>query len=188
MEINEKLGTFSQAAIDAANEQSAAMLQEYEKTHAASIAEYERQKAQEWKTRVRIAQEQVRKEINRNTSEELLRLKKEYHAKREERKEELFVLVEEKLAAFRKSDAYERLLQKKIARAREFAAGEKLTIYIDPEDDALKERLEQKEGCELTVSAYSFGGGIRAVVPAKHMLMDDSFDSRLAEERDSFSF
>ena len=137
---------------------------------------------------MRIAQEQVRKEINRNTSEELLRLKKESHAKREERKEELFVLVEEKLAAFRKSDAYERLLQKKIARAREFAAGEKLTIYIDPEDGMLRGRLEQAAGCEVTISDQAFGGGIRAVIPKKHMLMDDSFDSRLTEEREKFSF
>lgn len=188
MEISEKLGTFSQAAIEAASEQSAAMLQEYEARHAASIAEYERQKQQEQQTRERIAQEQVRKEINRSTSEELLRLKKEHHARQEQRKQELFALVEEKLAAYRKSDVYESLLQKKIAKARELAAGEPFTVYIDPEDIAFKERLEQAEDCELTVSGNSFGGGIRAVIPAKHMLMDDSFDSRLAEERERFSF
>lgn len=188
METSEKLGMFYQAAIDAANEQSAVMLQEYETGYQAGVAEYEQQRQKEQQARERIALEQVRKEINRNTSEELLRLKREYHAKQEQRKQELFDLVEQKLASYRKSDAYESLLRKKIAKAKELAAGETFTIYIDPEDSALKERLEQAEGCELTVGDRSFGGGIRAVFPGKHMLMDDSFDNRLLEEREKFSF
>ena len=29
---------------------------------------------------------------------------------------------------------------------------------------------------------------MRAVIPAKHVLMDESFDSKLAAEREKFSF
>ena len=93
MEINEKLDTFYQAAIDAATEQSAAMQREYEEWHRASIAEYEQGRQQEQRASGRIAQEQVRKEINRRTSEEMLRLKKEFHEQQELRKGELFELV-----------------------------------------------------------------------------------------------
>lgn len=188
MEINEKLDIFYRAAIDAANEQSAAMLDKYRARYEKNLAEYQQEKQKEQQTRERIAQERVRKEVNRALSEEMLQLKKEYHKAQEERKEELFVLVEQKITDYRATDAYEVLLEQKIARAVQFANGEDMRVYIDPADARLEQELTEKCGCKISLSAYSFGGGIRAVIPAKNVLIDESFDSKLAAEREQFSF
>lgn len=188
MEISEKLDIFYRAAIDAANEQSTAMLEKYRLGYEENLSEYRQEKQREQATRERIVQERVRKEVNRALSEELVSLKKQYHKAQEARKEALFALVEEKLAAYRGTEEYEELLERKITDALQLARGRKLRIYMDPADADLKERLEARCGCALLVSAYAFGGGIRAVIPERNMLIDESFDSRLAREREQFSF
>lgn len=188
MEISEKLDIFYRAAIGAANEQSRVMLDKYQTRYKEKLAEYQRAKQREQQTRERIAQERVRKEVNRTLSEEMTLLKKEYHKAQEIKKEELFALVEQRLIAYRATAAYEKLLEQKLLYALNFADGDELRIYIDPADIKLKRVLEEKCGCKLLVSAYPFGGGIRAAIPAKNVLIDESFDSKLAAERASFSF
>lgn len=188
MEISEKLDIFYQAAIDAANGQSAVMLDKYREQYEGNLAEYRRMKEEQQQTRGRIAQEGVRKEVNRVLSEELVRLKKEYHKIQDEKKTELFALVEQKLSEYRASEAYLGLLEGKVNEALKFANGAEMQIYIDPADAQVKETLEARCGCEILVSAYAFGGGMRAVIPSKHVLMDESFDSKLEAEREKFSF
>lgn len=186
MEINEKLDTFFHAAIEAANEQSAQILGEQKAACDESLAEYERQKQKEQQTRLRIAEEKVRKNVNRTLSEQVLALKKEYHREKEREKEALFALVEEKLAAFRSTEGYQDYLVKKIMAAKDFAGGEDLTVYLDPFDGGWKESLEQKTGCTLTVSREEFSGGIRAVIRSKNVLIDDSFARKISEEKEGF--
>lgn len=188
MEINEKLDIFYQAAIEAANGQSAAMLDEYRIRYEEDLADYRKTKQEQQRSRERIAQERVRKEANRALSEEMVKLKKEYHRTQEEKKRELFILVEQKLAEYRRSKEYPEWLKRKVKAALELAKGAELRVYIDPEDANLKQELENASGNEILVSAYAFGGGIRAVIPSKHILLDESFDSKLAEEKERFSF
>lgn len=198
MEINEKLDIFYRAAIDAANEQSESMLGSYKAVYEEALTEYRSQKEAAWKTRERIAQERVRKEVNRSISEELLQVKREYHDKQEVHKEELFARVVEKLAEYRSSKEYADLISRKVKEAQEFAGDEVFTVYLDPKDEGLKAVLEaqvnaknaagQKVECQIEVSDTSFGGGIRVVIPGKHVLMDESFDRKLMEEKEKFSF
>lgn len=188
MEINEKLEIFYRAAIDAANEQSGTMLEEQAAAYRESLAEYERERQAGSQTRVRIAKERVKKEVNRQISEELLQLRREYHQRQEEKKTALFALVEEKLNAYRNSEEYRALLGEKVKRALEFAKGEAVTVYLDPEDEPLKAELERECGCDLAISDRPFGGGIRVMIPPKNVMVDESFAGRLAEEREKFSF
>lgn len=183
MEINEKLDIFYRSAIEAANGQSEVILQEYKTAYQDNLAEYERIKQAEQQTGERIAQEKVRKEINRAVSGEIVQLKKEFHRKQEEKKAELFALVEEKLAAYRKSDAYPAFLKRKVREALTLAAGMEVVVYLDPEDAPFAKELEAEGGCRVSVSESSFGGGIRAVIPAKNVLMDESFSRKLEEEK-----
>ena len=55
-------------------------------------------------------------------------------------------------------------------------------IYINPSDADRKEELERETGAKLTISSIEFGGGIRAVIHSRNMLMDESFASRLEQE------
>lgn len=188
MELKEKLDGFYRAAMGAAEEQSHTMLDKYRKEYEGKIAEYRQAKERERQTRETVAKEHVRREINRRLSEEMLRLKKEYHSVQEDKKAELFALAEKKLSDFRATEAYRQLLAKRIQKAIAFAQGEALRIYIDPADEGFLQELERECGCELLVSGYPFGGGMRAVIPSKNVLIDESFDSRLSEEKENFSF
>lgn len=188
MEINEKLDIFYRATIQAAGEQSEELIAQQEQIYRDNLAAYEQKKADEQQTRVRIAEEKVRKEFNRAASERMMELKRSYHEKQEEKKAELFRLVEQQLAEFRQTKEYERLLEKKMKEAMELADGTSLTVFLDPEDVALKERLERETGCALSISEQPFGGGIQAVIPAKNVLLDESFSEKLAREREVFTF
>ena len=56
-----------------------------------------------------------------------------------------------------------------------------MVIYIDPEDIARKGAVSAGANTALTVSEYSFGGGVRAVIEKRGILIDQSFDTRLKE-------
>ncbi len=187
MEINEKLDIFFRAAIDAANEQSGEILREQESVCEESLAEYRRIRQGERQARVRLLEEKVRKEVNRTVAERLLDLKREYQGRQQELRTELFERVEEKLFAFRQTQEYRALLVRRIEAVKAFAGGGDVTVYIDAADAGLLQELEQQTGCALTVGSESFGGGIRAVLREKNILMDESFASRLAAEKEKYS-
>lgn len=192
MEISEKLDIFYRAAMEVAREQGEAVSEEARTTCRRTLQEYEDERRKQQEARERIAQERVRKEVNREVSRMLMEQKKEYHRVEEQKKEELFTLVEEKLAAYRRTDAYAALLKEKTARAVELAGGGEVTVYLDPEDAALLPELIGAQAgntaCTVRLADEPFGGGIRAGIPAKNILLDESFGSRLREEREKFSF
>lgn len=192
MEIGEKLDIFYRAAVETAREQGEAIAAESKRSCSEQLLDYENHRKKQQETRERIAAERVRKEVNREASAILLEQKREYYSAQEQKKELLFARVEEKLAAYRKTDAYVSLLSAKIKKAVEFAGGEKLTAYLDPEDEELLPRLlaaqEECPNCTVAVGNERFGGGIRAAIPAKNILLDEAFGSRLSEEREKFSF
>lgn len=188
MEINEKLDIFYRAAIEAANGQSESMRQEYQAAYEKELAEYEKQKQKQQQMRERTVQEQVRKEVNREVSEQMVQIKKEYRSGQEQKEAELFALVEQKLREYRKTDAYIELLKLRIKEAVTYADGEEVTVYLDPEDAGMEAELKRETRCALTVGKESFGGGIRAVIPSKNIWMDESFERRLQEEKEKFSF
>ncbi len=188
METNEKLDVFYRAAIDAAKEQSAAILQEYEEAYQRELGEYERGKKEEAAGRERARQERVRKEVNRAAAEELTRLRQERSRRQQEKKEELFALAEKKVGEYRKTDAYRGLLLEQIAYAISFAGGEEAEIIIDPGDRAMEAELSKKAGHPLAVAERGFGGGIMARIPGKNVMLDLSFSTRMQREREAFSF
>lgn len=192
MEISEKLDIFYRAAVETAREQGEAITAESKRSCDEQLSDYENYKRQQQETRERIVAERVRKEVNREVSAILMEQKREYHSAQEQKKEMLFARVEEKLADYRKTDAYVSLLAGKLRKAVEFADGEELTVYLDAEDAALLPQLravsEESGNCTVTVGSEKFGGGIRAAIPAKNVLLDEAFGSRLSEEREKFSF
>lgn len=185
MEISEKLDIFYQAALEAAREQSAAVQEEYRNTYEDALAAYEKEKTAGFQTRERIQEEKIRKEVNRATSAQLMQLKKEYHEMEQERKAELFSIVEQKLFAYRQTKAYRENLSNKIRKAKALV-GKEIKIYLDSSDDALQAKLQAETGCELMISDEAFGGGIRTVISEKNILLDESFGSRFSEEKEKF--
>ena len=90
------------------------------------------------------------------------------------------------LARFAETPEYHRLLVKQLREAVEFAKGEELILYVDPSDAERVVSLEVEVGAPITVSSYSFLGGSRAVIPGRNILIDNSFVTKLAEEKEKF--
>ena len=82
---------------------------------------------------------------------------------------------------------YADLLLHQIREAARFAGTDPYTIYLDPADADKLQALSAASGASLSVSRYSFRGGTRAVIPARHVLIDNSFETKLAEAREHFS-
>lgn len=188
MEISEKLDIFFEAAIEAANKQSAEILEEQKEAYQQAVEDYEKSKLSGRKMRERAMEARVKKEANRRVSEQAMLQKRACHEAVEQKKEALFAMVEEKLKNYCGSREYEDNLIRRIKQAKAFAKGEEIRIYLAPTDRAKKERLERETGVSLEVSEENFIGGIRAVIAAKNILIDETFAGRLRHEKDHYSF
>ena len=157
-----------------------ASLKEYQ---AALDAQFEERKAmilsQEEKD-LAVEVEAVKRQGNQKLAHEHLVNKRALSQKETEFKDKLFQEVAALVEAYKKTPEYVQVIKKQIIDAKSFAKNDDIIIYLDPADASKK--------CTLTMSEYSFGGGMRAVIPARSILIDNSMDSRIAEVRNEFQF
>ena len=92
------------------------------------------------------------------------------------------------LANFMETREYLDLLEKQIGAAKKVAGDEAMIVYMDPSDEDKARRLAMHHNVTVKISEYSFDGGIRAVIPSKHILIDSSFKTKLEESRHEFKF
>ena len=83
-----------------------------------------------------------------------------------------------------KTEAYDDLLVKCIRQADRFAEKDPVIIYINPSDEQKRSDLEDATGVHLTISAEDFLGGVRAVIRARNILIDNAFKTQLRNEYD----
>ena len=188
MQIKEKLEVFRQSALEVANQQSRTELEAYEADSRQELEWFRKNKQKETESAFQMEEIKLRREINRRVSMELTRQKRILDACQQEKKQKLFEIVEQKLAEYQKTEEYENYLAVQIKKAAEFARTEEIVIYINPTDAEKKQMLEQKTGVKLTVSNIEFGGGIRAVIHSKNILIDESFATRLEQEKNAYTF
>lgn len=188
MQIKEKLEVFRQSALEVAQQQSRAELEEYEENCRQELDWFRRNKQQEMENTFQMEKIKIRREMNRKVSAEITRQKQILDERQQQKKEKLFEIVGQKLAEYQTTEDYERFLIAQIRKAVEFARTEEIVIYIDPADAEKKERLEQETGTTLTVSRIDFGGGIRAIIHSRNILIDESFATRLEQEKNSYTF
>lgn len=135
---------------------------------------------------VKTESTRIDKETNKELALEQIRLRMELGKQAEELKKKIFTQLEEKLAVFQSTPEYEELLDAQISKALTFAGNDEVKIYIDPSDEALAHNLSVKHNIDIAISKYSFHGGMRAVIPAKNILIDNSFEKKISEAKDKF--
>lgn len=186
MNIEEKLKHFTAVTIENVQKECDEALEDYKK----ELDElFERHKAEA----IRLAtleEKNMRNIIEKKASKEYtmeqLHIRRQINHKQDELCERLFEEVEKQLAQYRAGDDYKDYLVRQIEKAINFAEGEELYIYIDADDEHLKAELEQRCRVTLQVSGQSFKGGIKAELPKKNILIDDTFEARLEEEKEKF--
>ena len=98
--------------------------------------------------------------------------------------EKLSSEVKGKLERYMATSAYETYLVNQAREIVKFADGDDVTVYIDPEDICHKNAISAGANVAVTVSEYSFRGGVRAVISKRGILIDQSFDTKLKEAFD----
>lgn len=188
MTVEEKLKHFISSSVEDARIQSEVAIKEYTEMLQRDLKEFKEQVDAQTKEKLRLEETRIRRDMNHDLSVRLLSVKKELSDKHDELKSALFNEVRELIAAFRKTPDYTILLQKQIRHALSFAEDDIITVYLDPDDSALKDDLSKEFHCNIIISEYSFGGGTRTVIEEKDILIDNSFDTRFEELTEDFAF
>lgn len=186
MTTEEKLQHFTMYAMEEAREKSDAVIREYEGALEKIFREHKEAKRRQEDLEIKAETDRLVRENNKRFSEAQIEIKRNLSKKQEELKEKLFVEAKDMLARFAETREYHHLLVKQLKNAREFAGGDEIILYIDPSDAQIQYSIEAEVGAPVTVSTYSFLGGTRAVLPARNILIDNSFETKLAEARESF--
>ena len=119
---------------------------------------------------------------------EQIELRRRLSVCRDECKQQLFQEVEQKLKDYRKDPSYEEYLFGKYKKALAFAGDDTIELILSSGDAAFAKSLEKKLSHAITVSDEDFGGGIRAVIEARNIQIDDSFSSMMEAERQSYIY
>lgn len=188
MTIDEKLQHFYDVSLDEAREDAAKAIQEH-KTYLAEMLEEHKQAGRlNAEADIKAETGHIRREVNKALSAELITLKRDWSRKQEELKESLFAEVSAKVNQFLASPAYDEYLCRRITAAKDFAEEDEIQIFLSSGDADKLNVLEQKTGIPLQVSDEDFFGGIRAEIPHKNILIDNSFSANLASLRREFKF
>ncbi|MCI9138047.1 MAG: hypothetical protein HFH48_10910 [Lachnospiraceae bacterium] len=182
MQIKEKLEVFQKFALDVANTESDVLIREYRESCEKELEEFRSYKQMEMEHRLKKEENGIRREANRKVSKEVLRQKRILDNCKREWKEKLIAQAKILLEEYQNTSEYQEYLIAKIKMAKKVAEQEAVLIYINPSDADKKEELEKKTGVDLTVSNIDFGGGIRAVIRSRNILIDESFVTKLEQE------
>ena len=186
MTTEEKLQHFTMYAMEEARNKSNTMLREYREALEKIFQEHQEKKRRQADLEIKAETVRLVRENNKRFSEEQIEIKRTMSKRQAEIKEKLFVEVRDMLARFAETREYRQMLVRQLREAIEFAGGEEIILYLDPSDAQSQYSVEAEIGAPVTVSTYSFLGGTRAVLPARNILIDNSFETRLAEAKEHF--
>ena len=188
MTIDEKLQHFYEVSLEEAREDAAQAIQKHKKLLSEKLEEHRQLSRQNAEAEVKAETEHVRREVNKALSAEQIPLKRDWSKKQEELKEALFGEVSTKIRDFMSTSEYETYLCRKIKEAQDFAENDEIHIFLSSTDRERLDALIQKTGISLQVSGEDFIGGIRAEIPHKNILIDNSFAANLDSMRKEFKF
>lgn len=188
MTTEEKLKHFEEVSLKQAEAESEAMLREYRISLQKLEEEHKNTRKRQAALQLETESVSLKREKNKALSRQQTTLKRDMQKKQSELKDKLFAEVKAGLEEYMDTPAYQELLIRQISDIRKYAKAEPVTIYIDPADASRLNSLSAAVGTALTVSQYSFMGGTRAVLTNRHILIDNSFATKLEEEKAAFTF
>ena len=176
MTIEEKLTHFYDTSTEEARRQAEKEVQEHKESLDAAMEEHKKMALENAASSRKAEIANARREINKALSAEQLNIRRDWTARQSRLKEKLFSEVREQILKFMESSCYEEYLCSKIEEAVCFAEHDEIQIYLSREDEPRLKSLTIKTGFPLRLSGDSFIGGIKAVIPEKNILIDNSFE------------
>jgi vacuolar-type H+-ATPase subunit E/Vma4 len=188
MTQEDKLRNFYDLSIESASRQRDQMLADCRATLEADFEAHRSEKENIVSDRMKSETTALSRELKRDLSDRQNRIRQNLAKRQREVKEEIFANVADKLSAFRKTPEYHTWLFRKVRAALAFAGKEEVTIYVDPADETYTDEIHAVCGVQPVISNVAFGGGIRAVIRSRNILIDNSFATLMAEAKENFTF
>ncbi len=188
MTTDEKLQHFLDICMEDARDRGARIFDEYAQALDKTLEEHKASARHRARMQLQGESEKIQREINKELALEQINLRRVLSRRHDELKEKLFAQVQELLDDYMKTPRYLELLDAQVRHAVAFAGTDPLIIYMDPADEDKRDHLAQHYNANIKISDYPFGGGIRAVIPTRHILIDHSFATSLAEKKRDFRF
>lgn len=184
MTIDEKLQHFMDVTTEKVNAENAKQMQEYEQGLEKVYEDYKETALRKSELALKLKEESLKKQMNADLAAEQILIREQTGKLLRELDEKLSSGVKGKLERYMATSAYETYLVNQVREIVKFADGDDVTVYIDPEDICHKNAISAGANVAVTVSEYSFGGGVRAVISKRGILIDQSFDTKLKEAFD----
>lgn len=188
MTTEEKLQHFYDVAVGEAHNEALEMINQYQKLLESQLEDHKKAKDREIEIQLKAEAGNASREVNKALSVSQLALKREWTKKQNELKEKLFGEVKSLLLDFMSTSEYSDYLEEKIRNAASFAQDDEMHIYLSPEDASRLDSLCDCTGFSLELASESFIGGIKATIPHKNILIDNSFLTAITNEKTDFTF
>ena len=188
MTTEEKLQHFYEVSMDTAREEATKVLDEYKAALETEMERHKQEKQAASESQFKIDSDNAAREINKALSAEHLHIKRKLSKKQQKLKESIFAEVEELLDDFSKKPEYTDWLENKIKQSLEIAENDSVQIYLTAKDSTKAEELTKRTGITPLISETDFLGGIRAVIPEKNILIDNTFLTAFENEKERFNF
>lgn len=186
----EKLQHFYDLSIEGAQADAQKLIDTRKAALDKMFIEHKEVKNRQAESELKAESDKLKRDFNKEISKEQLLIKRQLSAVTSELRERLFAEVKQRLLEFKTTPAYREMLCRQVKEALDFAAGDEMTVYLDPSDanlaDAIIETLDIT-GFAPTVSKESFLGGMRAVIRSKNILIDNSFTTLMNDEKEKFT-
>lgn len=188
MTTEEKLQHFYEVSMDTAREEATKVLDEYKAALETEMERHKQEKQAASESQFKIDSDNAAREINKALSAEHLHIKRKLSKKQQKLKESIFAEVEDMLGAFSKKPEYIDWLEDKVKQSLEIAENDSVQIYLTKKDSENAEELAKRTGITPLISETDFLGGIRAVIPEKNILIDNTFLTAFESEKERFNF
>lgn len=186
--IEEKISHLQGAAMEEARQQGNEIIAQHKKALKQVFETHRQEAIRQSDTRIKAETTSARQQLNTAASKGQLKLRRELSQVQHTLKNQLFEEVSGLIEQYMKTEKYKTLLISYITNAARFADGQPLTFYINSSDKDKKEFLEKRTGMTMTISEDDFVGGIRAVIPGRNILIDNSFKGAMEKEYREFTF
>ena len=170
------------------NEENAEALEEYENGLNKVFEDYKENATRRAELSLKLKEESLIKKKNAEVARRQMEIREETGRLQKELTEKIFAEVKGKLERYMGTGDYERYLIAQVRAAKDFAGDDEILIYIDPADIDKKNSIAAAANTTVMVSKYGFGGGIRAVIKSRGILIDQSFETKVKEAAEGFVF
>ena len=181
MTIDEKLQHFMDVTTQKVNAENAGQIEEYKKGLQKVFEDYQENALRKAALSLKLKEESLEKQKNAEAARQQMEIREQTGKLQRELEQKLFSEVKGKLERYMGTREYEKYLIDQVRSIKKFAGEDEVVIYIDPADVGKQNAISAGANIAVVVSAYGFGGGVRAVIGKRGILIDQSFDTKLKE-------